>query len=227
MNLGYGLRTAAFNSFWNADWFTNRVYAYDQDLTLQTMHTGAFGLSSDEDTFYADWHYPGGAWVGNGRIGVCAMYNLLGQNGEIDPGANVDDEVTISCPFDIACVIFMSGGYSENPGGAANVKVGPMIGMCAADTRPGDDDPFQAVVAAGGQMLTSAVRYQSPNRAWVSNYNGPTGTGIHAGTCLIEGSSFTITTRDANRPPQQIMYAALGFEVTEQPVIYRHGIRYR
>jgi hypothetical protein len=218
MHLAYAMSHEAFNNLKSAEWSFSRQFVYDNQLVLSTFATSAFGYSRDDTHFYNNYHYPGGAWVGNyGRVGVAVMGGIVAVTEDVLPASGVGGTVDVETPFDPVAVIFMCDSDGNMPHGGNDWSMGAAVGFAARE------NGFQAVVACGGQHEISMSRYQSPNRAWVSNFTGASGSGIHAGTATFPDglSGFRLTTTDAGRSARTIMYTAFGFPAPQAPGFFR------
>lgn len=182
----------------------SQLYA-DEYLTGTGFSFGMFTHGSTETTYEAPHGHPGVGFVADdGRLAVATVSALVGFGGIITPSDDIDGEIEVEVPMDVQAVIFMCPSFNQSGGIANDVIFASGFGFATAEE--------QAIVTAGGHYNTAMARYQSFQRAWVSNY---TQTGIggsgSVGTAEITSNGFKLTTKENGQPAQPIMYMALGF----------------
>lgn len=182
----------------------SQLYA-DEYLTGTGFSFGMFTHGSTPTTYEAPHGHPGVGFVADdGRLAVATVSALVGFGGIVTPSNVVGGEVDVEVPMNVEAVIFMCPSFNQSGGIANDVIFGSGFGFVTAEE--------QAVVTLGGHYNIGMARFQSFQRAWVSNFTQTAiGGSGSVGTAEITPEGFKLTTTENGQPAQPIMYMALGF----------------
>lgn len=181
-----------------------QLYA-DEYLTGTGFSFGMFTHGSTPTTYEAPHGHPGVGFVADdGRLAVATVSALVGFGGIVTPSNTLGGEIEVEVPMEVHAVIFMCPSFNQSGGVANDVIFGSGFGFVT--------DEEQAVVTLGGHYNTGMARFQSFQRAWVSNFTQTAiGGSGSVGTAEITPTGFKLTTTENGQPAQPIMFMALGF----------------